>query len=63
MPIIAKAAIIGKMRGNPWRMIVPTYRPLPTNNSLQSLVKSLFRSVEFKEFLLGGIIVIIGRKS
>ena len=63
MPLIAKAAIIGKIQGNPWRMIVPTYDPLPTNNSLLSEVRNKFGSVEFKEFLLGGIIVIIGRKS
>jgi demethylmenaquinone methyltransferase/2-methoxy-6-polyprenyl-1,4-benzoquinol methylase len=63
MPFIAKAAILGRIRGNPWRMIVPTYKPLPTNNSLLSEMRSRFRSTEFKEFLLGGIIVIIGRKS
>ena len=61
MPIIAKAAIIGKLNGNPWRMIVPTYKPLPTNSSLLSLMRKKFASVEFKEFLMGGIIVIIGR--
>jgi demethylmenaquinone methyltransferase/2-methoxy-6-polyprenyl-1,4-benzoquinol methylase len=63
MPLIAKAAIIGKIKGNPWRMIVPTYDPLPTNNSLLSEMRNKFRSIEFKEYLLGGIIVIIGRKS
>jgi demethylmenaquinone methyltransferase/2-methoxy-6-polyprenyl-1,4-benzoquinol methylase len=63
MPLIAEAAIIGRIKGNPWRMIVPTYKPLPTNNALQSQVRSRFHRMEFKEFLLGGIVVIIGRKS
>ena len=63
MPPIAKAAIIGRIKGNPWRMIVPTYKPLPTNKALQSQMRRSFHRTEFKEFLLGGIIVIIGRKS
>ena len=62
MPLIAKAAIFGKMKGNPWRMIVPTYKPLPTNNSLLSQIQNLFLTVEFREFLMGGIIVIVGRR-
>jgi demethylmenaquinone methyltransferase/2-methoxy-6-polyprenyl-1,4-benzoquinol methylase len=63
MPLIAKAAIIGKIKGNPWRMIVPTYKTLPTNDALVSQMRSKFLGVECKEFLMGGIIVIIGRKS
>ena len=61
MPLIAKAAIVGKMKGNPWRMIVPTYKVLPTNSSLLSQMRSRFGDVKFKEFLMGGVIVIIGR--
>jgi demethylmenaquinone methyltransferase/2-methoxy-6-polyprenyl-1,4-benzoquinol methylase len=63
MPLIAKAAIIGKLKGNPWRMIAPTYKSLPTNSSLLSEMRSKFASVEFSEFLMGGIIVIVGRVS
>jgi len=59
MPIIAKGAIIGKMRGNPWRMIVPTYKSLPTNNSLLSQMRKYFGRVEITEFLMGGIIVVV----
>jgi hypothetical protein len=44
-------------------MIVPTYKPLPTNNALLSKMGRKFDSVEFKEFLSGGVIVIIARKS
>ena len=61
MPLIAKVAIFGKIKGNPWRMIVPTFKPLPTNGCLLSQIRGKFFSVEFREFLMGGIIVIIGR--
>ena len=63
MPLIAKLAIMGRISGNPWRMIAPTYTSLPTNRMLLLEVKKKFRQVEFKEFLMGGLIIIIGRKS
>jgi len=63
MPLIAKVAVRGRIRGNPWRMIVPTYISLPTTKVIVSMVKEKFVKVELKEFLLGGAIVIIGRKS
>jgi len=63
MPLIARAAIYGKMKGNPWRMIVPTYKPLPTNGSLLLRMRNLFATVEFKDYLMGGIIVIIARRT
>jgi len=63
MPFIAKVAILGKIKGNPWRMLAPTYEPLPTNNSLLAQVRSNFRGVEVREFLMGSIIVIIARGS
>ena len=52
MPIIAKATILGKIKGNPWRMIGPTYQSLPTNNAILLQMKNKFESVEFKEFLM-----------
>jgi demethylmenaquinone methyltransferase/2-methoxy-6-polyprenyl-1,4-benzoquinol methylase len=63
MPFMAMFAIRGRIRGNPWKMIVPTYKSLPTNVELLTMVKQRFPGVEFKQFLRGGIIVIIGRKS
>jgi len=62
MPFVAKLLILGRINGNPWRMIGPTYKPLPTNNVLLRKMRNLYRTVEFKEFLMGGVIVIIGRK-
>jgi len=61
MPLIAKAVIYGKIKGNPWRMIAPTYKPLPTNGSILSQMQTLFLTVEVREFLMGGIIVVTGR--
>ena len=62
MPLIAKIAIWGKIKGNPWRMIGPTFDTLPTNNSLLGVMKEQFSNIHVKEFLRGGVIVIIGRK-
>jgi demethylmenaquinone methyltransferase/2-methoxy-6-polyprenyl-1,4-benzoquinol methylase len=63
MPLIAKIAIRGRIKGNPWRMIVPTYTSLPTTKVIVSMVKERFFEVEVKEFLMGGATVIVARKS
>ncbi len=63
MPVLAKAVIWTKMKGNPWRMIGPTYVSLPRTSTMLRLVKQHFVTAELKEFLMGGVIVIIGRKS
>lgn len=63
MPLVAKIAVGGRIRGNPWRMIVPTYVSLPTTKVIVSMVKERFMKVELKEFLLGGAVVITARKS
>jgi demethylmenaquinone methyltransferase/2-methoxy-6-polyprenyl-1,4-benzoquinol methylase len=62
VPVIAKIAIIGKIRGNPWLVMFQTYVPLPTNRQLLDVVRRRFPKAELREFLLGGIIVIISRK-
>jgi ubiquinone/menaquinone biosynthesis C-methylase UbiE len=62
MPLIAKTAVRGRIKGNPWRMIVPTFESLPTNQRLVSMLRNKFDLVELSEFLSGGVIVIIARK-
>jgi len=62
MPLIAKVVILGRIKGNPWRMIGPTYKTLPTTNALLVQIKAKFQNTELKELLMGGVIVIIGRK-
>ncbi len=34
VPLVAKILISGRLEGNPWRMIVPTYQNLPTTGRL-----------------------------
>jgi len=63
MPLLAKAVIRRKIKGNPWKMIAPTYDTLPTNVSVLELMKHDFANVRTKEFLNDGIIVIHARKS
>jgi demethylmenaquinone methyltransferase/2-methoxy-6-polyprenyl-1,4-benzoquinol methylase len=63
MPMIAKIVISSKLKGNPWRMIGPTYTSLPRTSIILSLVRQHFARTELKEFLMGGVVVIIGRKS
>jgi demethylmenaquinone methyltransferase/2-methoxy-6-polyprenyl-1,4-benzoquinol methylase len=63
MPLLAKMAIRHQMRGNPWKMIAPTFDTLPPNGLLLSMVKHMFPNTQAKEFLNGGVIVLIGRKS
>jgi demethylmenaquinone methyltransferase/2-methoxy-6-polyprenyl-1,4-benzoquinol methylase len=63
MPILAKIAIGNKIKGNPWKMIAPTIVTLPQNRAMLDMVRTHFAKTELKEFLAGGIIVIIGRKS
>jgi len=62
VPVIAKIATIGKMHGNPWLKLFRTYVPLPTNRDLVKDVKRSFPKAELREFLMGGVIVILCKK-
>jgi ubiquinone/menaquinone biosynthesis C-methylase UbiE len=61
MPLIAKILISGRLEGNPWRMIVPTYQNLPTTLSLLEMLEARFDLLEKKQFLAGGMLVILLR--
>lgn len=63
MPLIAHFSKSGRIRGNPWRMIVPTYRLLVTNRELVQSLRKRFREVKIWEFSLGGIIIVLARVS
>jgi ubiquinone/menaquinone biosynthesis C-methylase UbiE len=63
MPLLAKMAIWRRMKSNPWRMIGPTFDTLPKNKLLLGIMRRQFPNIQTKEFLTGGVIVIIGRKS
>jgi len=58
MPIVAKFFIRGRARGNPFRMIVPTFHRLSTNQNLTILAEREFGSSRLHEFLLGGLVIV-----
>lgn len=60
MPMIARFLIRGRLRGNPFLMIVPTFDWLITNRGLASLVAGIFGSANLREFLFGGLVIIEG---
>jgi demethylmenaquinone methyltransferase/2-methoxy-6-polyprenyl-1,4-benzoquinol methylase len=63
MPLLAKIVIRHQMKGNPWKMIGPTFDTLPPNGLLLGMLKQEFPNTHAKEFLNGGVIVLICRKS
>lgn len=60
MPLIAKIVISGRLEDNPFRMIIPTYKNLPTTLSiLRMLEAARFNLQEKKQFLAGGMLVLL----
>ena len=59
MPLIAKIMILGRLEGNPFRIIVPTYQRLPTTSRLLEMLEVKFDLLEKKSFLAGGMLVIL----
>jgi len=62
MPLIARALIGQRGRVNPFRMIIPTFRRLSTNRSLTTQTMAIFGSARFDQFLLGGLIIVEGKR-
>jgi len=58
-PLIAKIIISGRLEGNPWRMIAPTYQNLPRTHRLLKMLEAKFDLLERRTFLAGGVLVII----
>jgi demethylmenaquinone methyltransferase / 2-methoxy-6-polyprenyl-1,4-benzoquinol methylase len=58
MPIMARVLIGRRARGNPFRMIIPTFFRLPTNQNLVRLAEGEFGRVGFHEFLFGGLVIV-----
>ena len=63
MPVVARFFIGRRAQGNPFRMIIPTFHQLPTNQTLVRLVSRLFGSSSRHEFLFGGLIIIEGTRT
>lgn len=58
MPSLARFFIRGRMVGNPFRMIVPTFRRLATNRANTRLVEREFGFARLHEFVLGGLVIV-----
>jgi ubiquinone/menaquinone biosynthesis C-methylase UbiE len=57
MPVIARSWIRGRTPGNPFKMIVPTWRKLETNKRLSYLIELSFGPCALKSFFFGGLVV------
>lgn len=62
MPLVAYFSKSKHIRGNPWRMIFPTYQLLVTNGALVRSLHQRFEDVKIWEFLLGGVIVVLAQR-
>ncbi len=58
MPRLARLLVRGRIRGNPFQMIVPTFERLSTNKRLESLVAREFGPSRLKEFMFGGLVIV-----
>ena len=58
MPVIARFLIGGRRRANPFRMIIPTFHRLLTNQKLRNLIEFKFGSSTLHEFLFGGLVIV-----
>jgi demethylmenaquinone methyltransferase/2-methoxy-6-polyprenyl-1,4-benzoquinol methylase len=57
MPVLARFSIRGRTPGNPFKMIIPTWKKLRTNDRLSDLIEQSFGPCALKGFLLGGLVV------
>jgi len=57
MPVLARFSIRGRTVGNPFKMIIPTWKKLQTNKRLSNLIEQSFGPCALKSFLLGGLVV------
>ena len=57
MPVLARFWIRGRVPDNPFKMIIPTWKKLQTNNRLQDQIERLFGPCMLKSFFLGGLVV------
>lgn len=62
MPVFARFLIGRRARSNPFRMIIPTFRTLSTNNVLRAQVAQMFGSATLNQFVLGGLVIVEGTK-
>ncbi len=52
----------GKRGDNPWRILYDTFKLLPTNQELELMVSSIFRTTTLVEHSLGGLVTLVSVK-
>jgi len=57
MPVLARFWIRGRTAGNPFRMIIPTWKKLHSNKQVSDLIEQSFGPCALKSFLFGGLVV------
>lgn len=57
LPLIAALSKSESIKGNPWRMIAPTYDGLGTNREVFESLRTQFGKVKIIELALGGVVV------
>jgi len=57
MPVLARFWIRGRTPGNPFKMIIPTWKKLQTNKRVSDLIEQSFGPCVLKSFFLGGLVV------
>ena len=58
MPRLASVLIRGRIEGNPFRIIVPTFDHLLSNGKLRELTETRFGPATMYEFMLGGLVIV-----
>lgn len=58
MPLVALLLARGRLPGSPFRMIIPTFHWLVTNDHLRVLIEREFGPSKLHEFMLGGLVVL-----
>ena len=63
MPPLALLLARRRLPGNPFRMIIPTFHWLVTNDYLRVQIEREFGPTKLREFMLGGLVVFAARKA
>ncbi len=62
VPLIGAVAG-GSRSNNPWSILFDTFKLLPTNNNLLTMVTRIFGFAEMNELSLGGLIILVSEKN
>jgi len=63
MPLLARLLVRNRIPINPFKMIVPTFKKLPTNRRLNAKVEKRFGPSRLQEFMQGGLVLLSAERS